>query len=249
VKKNSKHRKNIRRKRVLKFLLLILILTLIYLFAFKTNFFHIDSIKIMGNDKMSYDEILKASTYIKGENIFNISKKKGQNSLEKLPYIKKAEVKRRLPRSIIIQIVEREEVAIIPYIGAFVYIDEEGYILSIDENKGEVELPQIFGIELIDVIPGEKLFSGDGKEAYREFIAFSKEKGLLPLMKYINFSDNNNTMIELIDGIKVAFGPLDNVKYKLSFLSKILEDMDNKEIHAKQILLNKGDNPIVVTDD
>ena len=220
-----------------------------YLFAFKTNFFHIDSIKVTGNDKMSYDEILNASTYIKGENIFNISKKKGQNSLEKLPYIKKAEVKRRLPRSIIIQIEEREEVATIPYIGAYIYIDEEGYILSIDEKKGEAELPQIFGIELIDVIPGENLFNEEDKQVYRQFIAFSRQRELLPLMKYINFSDNDNIMIELIDGIKVAFGPLDNVKYKLSFLSKILEDMDNKEIHAKQILLNKGDNPIVVTDD
>ncbi len=54
-------------------------------------------------------------------------------------------------------------------------------------------------------------------------------------MKYINLYDDNNIKIELIDGIKVAFGPLDNVKYKLSFLYEIIKDMEKKEVTVKQI--------------
>ena len=66
---------------------------------------------------------------------------------------------------------------------------------------------------------------------------------LLKLMKYINFVDNNNTKLQLKNDIKVAFGPLDNVKYKLSFLFEILEDIKKKELVVKQIFLNKGDSP------
>ena len=56
-------------------------------------------------------------------------------------------------------------------------------------------------------------------------------------------------MIELNNGVKVAFGTIDNVKYKLSFLFNILEDVEKRNINVKQILLNKGSNPIIVTDD
>ena len=246
--KNSK-RKIRKRKRILKLFLLILILTLLYLFAFKTRFFNIRNIKVVGNKKMDYDKVVKASMCIQGENTFKINKKLGEESLNRLPYIKQSKIKRKLPKEIIIEVEEREEVAIIPYIGSFVYIDEECHILSIKEKGGEVKLPQIFGLDLMDLEAGENLFERLGDNNMVDFIVLSKQTKLLSLMKYINFSDSNNTMIELKNGIKVAFGPMDNVKYKLSFLFKILEDVEKRSINVKQILLNKGDNPIIVTDD
>ncbi|CCQ95845.1 putative Cell division protein DivIB [[Clostridium] ultunense Esp] len=247
-RKNSKRRVE-KRKRILKFLLFVLILILLYLFAFKTNFFSIRNIEVVGNKKTSYDQVIKASMCNKGENIFKINKKKGKESLERLPYIREARIKRKLPKGIIIQIDERKEIAVIPYIGSFVYVDKEGYILAVEKKIEEASLPQIFGLKLEDFELGSNLYSLLKREGIEEFIAYSQQSNLLSLMKYINFTDNNNTMIELKDGIKVAFGPLNNVKYKLSFLNNILEDIDEKDINVKKILLNKGDNPIVVTDD
>lgn len=250
MKKKKKSKKKIKnRKRILKFLLFVLTIILMYLFVFKTDFFNIRNIKVVGNNKISYEQIVRASMCNKGENIFKISKKKGKESLERLPYVKEANIKRRLPKGLIIEIDERQEAAIIPYIGSYVFIDDEGYILNIVEQIEHVNLPQIFGLELDDLKTGNNLFNILGRNSIEEFIKFSHESNLLLLMKYINFTDNSNTMIELIDGIKVAFGPLDNVKYKLRFLIKILDDIEKKDINAKQILLNKGDNPIVVTDD
>ena len=90
----------------------------------------------MGNKKLSYDKIIKASMCNIGENIFKINMKKGEESLKRLPYIKECKIKRKLPNEIIIEIEERKEVAIISYIGSFVYIDKEGYILKIGRKKG-----------------------------------------------------------------------------------------------------------------
>lgn len=247
--KKSKSYKRKARKRILKLFLFILILTLLYLFIFKTSFFNIKNIKVVGNHKMNYDKVVKASMCIQGENIFKINKKLGQESLNRLPYIKQSKIKRKLPKEIVIEIEERKEVAIIPYIGSFAYIDEEGYILSIEEKGGEIKLPQIFGLDLIDLEAGKNLFEQLEDDNVMKFIVLSKQGGLLSLMKYINFSDSNNIMIELKNGVKVAFGPIDNVKYKLSFLFNILEDVEKRNINIKQILLNKGSNPIIVTDD
>ncbi|HSH36644.1 cell division protein FtsQ/DivIB [Schnuerera sp.] len=250
MKKKKKSKRRIqKRKRILRFLLFILTVILIYLFAFKTDFFNIRSIKVVGNKNVSYEQIIKASMCNRGENIFKISKKKGKESLERLPYVKEARIKRNMPKEIIIDIEERQEIVIIPYIGSFLYIDNEGYILKVEEKIEKVELPQIFGLELDDFQPGINLFSSLDRDDIETFVTYSEKSSLLSLMKYINFTDINNTMIELKDGIKVAFGPLDNVKYKLSFLIKILDDIEKKDLNVKQILLNKGDNPIVVTDD
>ncbi|MCF6466511.1 cell division protein FtsQ/DivIB [Clostridium sp. Cult2] len=247
-KKNSKRRIE-KRKRILKLLLFVLIIILLYLFVFKTDFFNIRSIKVVGINKMSYEQVVQASMCNKGENIFKISRKRGKESLERLPYIKEAKIKRRFPKDIIIEIDERQEIAIISYIGSYVFIDDEGYILTIADKIEEVNLPQIFGLEFTDLEVGNNIFNLLERDSIKEFITYCEKSNLLLLMKYVNFTDNNNTMIELKDGIKVAFGPLDNVKYKLSFLNNILDDIGKKDIRVKQILLNKGNNPIVVTDD
>lgn len=249
MKKKKKSKRRIeKRKRILKLLLFVLTLVLLYLFAFKTDFFNIRSIKVVGNKKLSYDQVIKASMCNMGENIFKINRKKGKESLERLPYIKDAKIKRNLPKEIIIEIDERKEIAIISYIGSFLYIDKEGNILNIEEKKDKVELPRIFGLELEELEVGDNIYS-TLEQGIEELITYSEQLDLIKLMKYINFADNNNIMVELKDGIKVAFGPLNNVKYKLSFLNKILNDIEKKDIKVKQILLNKGDNPIVVTED
>jgi cell division protein FtsQ len=248
---NKRHRKRKkrekRRKILLNFILLLFVFILLYLFAFKTDFFTIKNIEIVGNKKLSNDAILNVSMCVKGENIFKINKNYCQDSINSLAYIKGVEIERRLPSTIKIKVKEREEVAAIPYIGALVYIDEEGCILNIEEKSGEINLPQIFGLDLVNLKIGDFLFKGE--EEKLDFLRIGKSNNTLKQMKYINFSSEENTMLELKNNIKVAFGPLDNVKYKLSFLNEILKDIDKKELKVKQILMNKGDNPILVVED
>lgn len=246
--KRSKRRER-NRKRILRLFLFVLTILAIYLLLFKTDLFNIKSIEVVGNQKLNEDQIIKASLCRRGENIFNISKKKGVESLMQLPYIKEANIERKLPDKLIIEVVERREIAIIPYIGSYIYIDEEGYILKIEGQNEEVDLLRIDGIKLENPNPGDNLFHLFENDSIMEFFTFGNSSNLLTLMKRVDFADKDNIIIDLIDGIKVAFGTLDDVKYKLSFLNKIIEDIREKDIKAKQILFDRGDNPIVVTDD
>lgn len=184
----------------------------------------------------------------KGENIFRIDLDKSEESLKKLPYIKDCRVRRDFPDGIIIEIAERKDAAAIFKSGSVIYIDEEGYVLSIEEQKDDISLPLILGLEQIDYEIGRNIFDETSIENIEEFIVYSKELNLLDIIKQMDFSDEKNIIIGLNSGTNVAFGPLNNVKYKLSFLNKMLEDIDNKNIKAKQILFNKGENPIIVRD-
>lgn len=249
--KGKRTKRRIRRRGiVLKLFLFVLILILLYLFVFKTNFFNIKEIKVVGANKMSSEEVIKASSCSKGENIFRINSNVCEESLNALPYIKSSKIKRNFPDKITIEIQERKEVAIMPYIGSFVYIDDEGYILSIEEKEEEeekIELPQIVGVELSDIEVGNNVFEILDIHSMMEFIRLGERSSLFSSMKYIDCNDENNIIIELKNGIKVAFGSLHNVKYKYSFLHHILEDIEREDRDVKQILFNKGDNPVIIT--
>lgn len=236
-----------RRKTILRYCLLILISFSSYLFIFKTNIFNIEDIEVIGINSMDPRQIVEAIPCAVGENIFKIDKEACEETLNALPYVRSSRVRRSLPNRIVIEIDERREVATIPYIGAFIYIDEEGYVLSIEERDDNVELPQIHGVELRGVKVRDNVFEILDLNNMTEFILLGEKAGLLSSIRYIDCGDKNNIIIGLKDGIKVAFGPLHNVKYKYSFLHHILEDIENEDRDVKQILFNKGDNPVVIT--
>lgn len=249
--KTKKTKKRKRKKGIiLKIILFVLMLALLYFFIFETDFFNIKNIKVVGIKEMSYEEIVKASPCLKGENIFTINSDLCEKALDDLPYIKSSKIKRSFPDIITIEIQERKKKAIIYHMDSFIYIDDEGYILSIEEKEEDeekIELPRIVGLELTDVEAGNNVFEILDMRKMIEFISVGEQSNLFSSMKYIDFKNKNNLIIELKNGIKVAFGSLYNVKYKYSFLDHILEDIERENRDVKQILLNKGDNPVIIT--
>ena len=65
----------------------------------------------------------------------------------------------------------------------------------------------------------------------------------------IDKKSGNDINIKFKNGIFVAFGRLNNVKYKLSLLDEVLKDIDKKEFEVKEIIMNKGNHPILIIDD
>jgi len=64
-------------------------------------------------------------------------------------------------------------------------------------------------------------------------------------IKTIIEQDKNTTLV-LNSGINVALDGLNDIKYKLEFIEKIVKDLDEKNITAKRIKFDKGKNPIVI---
>lgn len=237
-----------KKKRLSRLLLFIIIIILSYLVVFKTELFIIKDIIVEGNEKLSYEEVVKASTCSIGENIFRIDIDKVEDSLNQIPYVKSSKISRKFPNKIAIEIEERKEVAAVQYLNLVYYIDVEGYILSIEENAGEITLPKIKGLDMVSFEEGSNIYQQTSMDNMEEFILYSENLNILERIEEIDVSNKDSIGIQLKDGILVAFGPLNNVKYKLSFLYGILDDVEKRGIEVKKILLDKGENPIIVTD-
>lgn len=240
-------KKNRRRKFFLGIMLSLSLLFLIFILALKTEIFLINNIKVTGNNKVLHKTIIAISNIEKKENIFKVSIKDSKKNIKKLPYIKEVKIKRKFPKTVIIDVVERKEAIQIKNISSFIILDEEGIILdNVDEKI--YGLPLLIGFEVDNKSIGDNFFS-DIEDINIDFIREGQTLDLLPEMEEIYMLDNNKANILLFNGIEVAFGSIDNVKYKLNLLKEVLKDLKKKELKCKMILMDRGENPIIVLEE
>lgn len=249
MKKPTRVEMKKRRKRILfRLVLLLTLLTITVTYAFKSDFFNIESIKVEGNTKISDEQIVNSSRINIGENIFRIKKSQSENGIKYLPYIKEVEVYKSFPRTISIKVEERKPVIQVKALSSYILIDNEGYVLEIVDERVE-DLTSFIGFDINNAKPGEQISKSEQNLNIFDFIDEEEILNILNKISYVNYIyDIKEINIELFNGIGVAFGTLDNVKYKLRVLDKLLIDIEKKQLPCKMIIMNKGDNPIVVTE-
>ena len=241
-------RKMKRRRNFFKFLLLLLLVSLGLVLAIKTDFFIINNIKVIGNNNIQREDLIKTASINIGDNIFKVGIKSGEGNISKLPYTKEIKIKRKLPRTMVIEILEREEIAQVKDISSFLIIDNEGHILVLKDDEDE-NLPIIIGLDIDSKLPGDNIFSEVEIGLKVEFIKDGHDLGLLNQIRQINMEDIDSINIELSNDINIAFGNLNNVRYKLNLLNSTLDYIKDEDISCTMILMDKGENPIIVTDE
>lgn len=241
-------RRRKKRQIVFKLFLLMTIISLIIGFILKSDFFRVEKIEVFGNKILNVNKIVEFSNIGKGENIFKIDTKSIREKVEELPYVKEANIKIKLPDTVIIDIIEREETLAVKNISSYLIIDNEGYILKQVEDI-DVQLPIVLGLKTGNMQLGSNIFSIPKVEVLVDFIEEGYRLNLLKLIKEIDVEELNEVKIRLNNSIDIAFGSLDNVKYKLSMLEEILKDLEKKEIKSSKIIMNRGSHPIIIIDD
>lgn len=249
MKKMSRVQRKIRRRKIfLTVLSIVIVGYLTLMFMFNSSWFSINDIKVTGNKKVLSNKIALFSSIQKGENIFKVSTKDAEKSIIELPYIKDVEVNRKLPKQIIINVSEREEKIKIKDRSSFIILDEEGYILDKRENV-DINLSEIIGLNIQNKTVGDNSFVDNKDQTKVGFIIESEQLDMLKDFKFVNMEDVENINILTFNEIEVVFGSVNNVKYKLGLLNEVLKDIKKRDLQAKMILMDRGDNPVLVLED
>jgi cell division protein FtsQ len=219
-----------------------LLLALIFIIIFKTNYFLINDIIVKNNYELTDEKVIGYSGIQVKENIFQLKLSRAEENLKKHPYIKEVTIRRKLPNKIIIEIEERKKLASILYMGIYFEIDEDGVVLETYSNPPDVYI--IEGFEFESFIEGDKLKvknTNDFKKA-------------LDICKFINRSSTdirpsifyNNGKFDLYfnNGIKVKLGKGDNLAKKIKILLNIIDDLKSKNINSGLIDLSHNGYPI-----
>ncbi len=125
----EKRRKKVKRNRMIfaSFVSILIVLTTVLVLSL-TVFFNIDTVTVNGTSRYDTEQIIQVSGVVKGENLFLTSvEKASKNITEQLPYISEAKVTRKLPSTILIEIVGTT--------ADFCYKTTGGYALTDSKSK------------------------------------------------------------------------------------------------------------------
>lgn len=227
---------------------LILLLAIFFIVVTQTDIFNVKKISVSGNSEVPKDKIALASGIVMGENIFKLNIKSAKENLLLHPYIKNANIKRDYPDKINIKIDERQEIAFIKHMNTYVYIGFDGLVLDVLDEQKENKVPLLTGIDIENPSIGSRIIYKKKKEKeskqIKDLVESLSKEGIKSQTKEIVFK-GKNIDLKLESGTKIAFGGPFNIEYKMKFLDKTLKDLKQKNINAKNIYLNKGDDIIV----
>lgn len=155
--KEIRRQKKVRKKKhyLLKFLIFLAIAVGTGVFL-SSGFFNIENIRVSGNSYYTEDEIITIADAKTGGNIFwGAEDSDIKDRLGKNPYFEEVTIKRSLPDTITIQVVERKQIAAIRYADNYVVIDTKGIVL----RKADVDphLTLLSGLTISRLEEGESV--------------------------------------------------------------------------------------------
>lgn len=139
------------------FIVILLIGSIGLYFSLKSPIFNVDHISVSGNTLTDAETIIKISAVPVGNNIFQLNTAQHEKYIEDLYYIKKADIKRVLPSSVVIAVVEKEPVFIISDGGNYIYLDENLVAIKEQAMADTPSIPLLSNVKVLNAQPGQKI--------------------------------------------------------------------------------------------
>ena len=247
-KKLSKQKEIAKRKRkkilkVIKILMLLAIIIGGIIYAMLSPIFNIKNIIVTGNKKISSETIISLSGLNIDQNIFNFWSNDIEEAVKQNAYMDTVEVKRKLPDIVEINVKERTATYMITLGNAYVYINNQGYILEITAKKLEVPLLIGYNTTAEEIVEGNRLNQTDLEKLNDVLkimeVASSGKSDISGLITQIDISDRNNYILSLPKEKKTIYlGDTTNLSTKLLWINKFLEEEKNEGIIYLNVNLN-----------
>ena len=245
IKKKELSRK--RRKFVLKIFKIIVLIGIIIagiIFALLSPIFNVKEIRVIGNSKISTDTIISLSGLKSEQNIFDFKTSDVVDVIKQNAYVDTVDVQRKLPDIININVVERVATYILKFGNAYVYINNQGYILEITNKEANYPIITNYETPEEQIKEGNRLCSEDLEklnDVLKIIEAASVNNGeIKKLITQINIENKSNYILTLQKEKKqVYIGDTTNLSTKMLWIDKFLEEeKDNEGIIFLNIDLN-----------
>ena len=133
-----------------------------WLILSSSGLFTIDAIVVQGNSHYTAEEIINMGHASPGRNIiYKANIKETTEYLENNPYIRHAEVRRRLPSTLVIKVTERQERLAFKYDDDYLIMDEDGILLKKTRNEPKTTI--VKGLVVSKIKLGEKIGTENNK--------------------------------------------------------------------------------------
>ena len=236
-RENTKKKKFVnKQKKRLAIVTIILMIVSVAGVLLLTPGFNIKEIKVSGNSVIKTDEIVLRSGIKTGVNIFDFDKGKAKENILSIGYVENVKIKRRLPSTVEIIIVEEVGVAYIKAEKGYVIITADGRCIDItdgikssgESGKETLEVPKmplITGLDAVKYKVGETITSENSVQLevlFKCLREFSKRDHIFNMTEIDMSNMNKIRFYYLTKELCVNVGDADKIDYKIDVFEEIL---------------------------
>ena len=208
--------------------------------------FQVSNIIVLGNSKMTTEEIESRLNILLEKNTFLLDKQKIKEAFLSDPYIESVQISSKFPETAIFNIKKRQAVATVKFSGGFLVIDENGAVLESTQELSKIVKPLISGIEVTQVKLGEKLDieNQDIFGLIQSVISNVRSAKLLNNISQIEITGDSEILMTTPQGVNVLLGKGENLNEKMLILNQILIDLHEKKIYSGYIDMRYDGYPV-----
>ncbi len=226
--------KNNSRKKTVKVIGIIFLVMLLMIILLSSSLFNIKAIEVSGNKKLSNEKIVSLSSLELYSHILKFNKSKIVENIKENAYIEKAKVTRIYPNTVSIEVEEREVRYMLQFADSYVYINNQGYMLEISNEKLPVPVLVGFTTDLSNIKTGNRVDVDDLKKLNTVIKIYDSAElnELSELITKIDISNSKDYSIELESKGKVVYlgecSDYSDLKTRMLYLKSILEKSEGK---------------------
>lgn len=235
-KENEKRKKEKRKQTsfVVSSFLLVFITIGVIAGCLVTPTFDVKSVIVEDGEHVKASEIQQYFSAVKGKNTFLIDTSTIGKEIETHPYIYQATITRKLPDQLEVTYKERKPYAFLKYIESYILMDKYGSILEVKQENDMPELPIIYGLELEEFSPGEKL-EGVVKLKFENAVYLLETAEHVDFeytISELNYTDTEEMRISIQEmNIEIIYGTVEReiLNDKITYLNEILKELEGKK--------------------
>ena len=162
--------------------------------------FHIDQINVRGNHWLSKGEVLAILHDLRGRSILAVDLKDWRRALLNSPWVADASLRRTLPSTVDVVILERAPLGIGRINDSLYLVDDRGDVIDdYGPNYADLDLPIIDGLSTSVTPPGEQSANLYRAQLARRLLDALRAGNMASQISQIDVSDSRNAVV-LLDG-------------------------------------------------
>ena len=210
--------------------------------------FAVTELDVVGNERISGAELEMTAGLRLGQNVFTVPPEEVQRRIHAHPWIATAQVRRRLPGSLHIEVREHHAAAVLAVGDELYLVGDDGTVFKSVEPGDPVDLPMISGVDRTRFVRDRPYRTSILIEAvalmhdYRSAGLWRRE----PISEVSVAGDDAITLFVGEDSMEVRLGQAPFAR-KLRKLRRVLDRLRRREVRAMYIYLDNVRRPDRVT--
>lgn len=203
------------------------------------------SIKVVGSDKVTVQDVEVAGDIGEPVNILRINRETLRNRLSKDLRVEDAQISYELPLTMVVRIAERKGISVIPAQFGYLTLDKNGQVIASDSVIEDTTVPMISGVKGGNILLGNVVTDKPIVQVLDYLRALDDDT--FKQIAEVNIGDPDNILVYTVSGIQIRLGDGTNLKDKAELTAAMLKDLPETQGKVEYIDVNPS-SPYIKTD-